>query len=231
MHPSYPGPFIQFADSPWLEHLDHGLKRSFPANATILYPEDEVRHLCFVRQGAVLTRCFLSSQDDFKISIIGENGIVGIFEMFSPSPPKTIWHTLQPSICYFFSRECLEKQLPQSLFSNLLEQATLLSNIMITRFVQGANKHNDIRLARFLLHLIESCRIKNADISGGVTVIPGVTQELSSELLGIHPATFNKLLAAFRKCGIIGKSKKSGLEILDIAALTRYAEGEMPPLL
>ncbi len=227
----HPGPFIRFAESPWSGFLASGLKRSFPAQATILYPGDQTRHLYFVRQGEILTTHYFSAEDNFKVNVIGTNAVAGVFELFSPFPPKASWHALSPCICYLFTREQVERQLPPSLMVNLLEQAALMGATMAERFTRRAEKRNDIRLARFLLHFAEASA--QAGSGGGnpaITILPHITQEMSSELLGMHPVTFNKILAAFRKLGIIGKSKKSGLEILDPAALTRYAEGEMPPL-
>lgn len=226
----HPGPFIKFSASPWSEFLATGMKRSFPAQATILYPGDQTRYLYFVRQGEILTTHYFSAEDNFKVNVIGANAVAGIFELFSPFPPKASWHVLSPCICYLFTRAQVEGELPPSLMTNLLEQAALMGATMAERFTRRAGKRNDIRLARFLLHFAEAHTGRGQGSGPAITITPNVTQEISSELLGMHPVTFNKLLAAFRKLGIIGKSKKSGLEILDQAALARYADGEMPPL-
>lgn len=203
-----------------------GVQRSFPANAVVLYPEDEIRHLYFVEQGEILTTYFLSPHDHFKLNVIGKNAVAGSFELFAPVPLKSIWRTLEPTVCRLFTKECVETELPKHLLVNLIEQMSFLGGNMVSRFVLGADKRNEVRLARFLLHFVEACRTKEEIEPGGITVVPSVTQELSSDLLGLHPATFNKLLAGFRARGIIGKSKKSGLEILDLDALAHYAEGD-----
>lgn len=226
MYPIYPGPFVKFESSPWSEFLHLGVKRSFPANAAIVHPGDDVRHVYFVERGEILTTYFLSPHDSFKLNVIGQNGVAGIFELFAPVPLKSAWHTLAPCICRLFSKECVEKELPKHLLVNLLEQMSLMGGIMLSRLVQGADKRNDVRLARYLLHFVEARRDKEKDDPGRITVVPSITQELSSELLGVHPATFNKLLATFRARGIIGKSKKNSLEILDLDALARLAEGD-----
>ena len=226
----HPGPFIRFAESPWNEFLASGLKRSFPAQATILFPGEETRHLYFVRQGEILTTHFFSAEDSFKVNVIGANAVAGVFELFSPFPPRASWQTLSPCVCYLFTREQVERRLPPALMTNLLEQAALMGATMAERFTLRAGKRNDIRVARFLLHFAEADAVQQPQGGPARTIVPSVTQEMSSELLGMHPVTFNRLLAAFRKRGIIGKSKKSGVEILDPAALARYAEGEMPPL-
>ncbi|MDL2209331.1 Crp/Fnr family transcriptional regulator [Desulfovibrio sp. OttesenSCG-928-O18] len=227
--PTYPGPFIKSDRSPWAGHLHRGIKRSFKANVVLLHPEETCEFLYYVQEGEILTTHFASPEDSHKVNIIGENAVAGIFEMFSPVAPKASWRTLAPSVCYLFSKECVTNDLPKQLLLDLLTQSALMGVTMAGRFVQGTNKRNDIRLARFLLHFLEFCPTVKEE-ENGLTIMPNVTQELSGELLGMHPVTLNKLLAAYRKNGIIGKSKKSGLQILDVAALARYAEGSMPPL-
>ena len=226
---THPGPFIRFASSPWNEYVSHGIRCAFPARSTILHPGDRLEHLHFVRSGDILATHYYSDEDSFRVNIIGENAVAGIFELFAPVPPKASWYCLGACECCLFTREQMERELPPFLLTNLLEQAALMGTTMIERFTQGADKRNDIRLARFLLHYVETSKSRECG-DGTVTIIPSITQELSSELLGMHPVTFNRLLGQFRKRGIIGKSKKSGLEILDARALARCAEGGMSSL-
>lgn len=221
---AHPGPFIRYASSPWSEYVPSGMRRTFPARSMILHPGDRARHLYFMLRGDILTTHHYSDQDSFRVNIIGENAIAGIFEIFAPVPPKASWYCLTQCECCLFTREQVEKEMPPHLSTSLLEQAALMGTTMIERFTQGASKRNDIRLARFLLHFVEA----SGGSAGRVTVIPGITQELSSELLGMHPVTFNRLLGAFRKRGVIGRSRKNGLEIVDVEALARYAREGMP---
>ena len=224
---SRPGPFVRADTSPWTGYLDLGIRRSFNANLVLLHPGDRLEFLYYVQSGEILTTHFASPEDSHRISITGENAVAGIFELFSPLPPKTSWRTLRPTVCYLFSRECVERDLPRHLLLNLLEQSAFMGISLAGRFARGLDKKNDARLARFLLHFAESCPVKEE--GGVITILPIVTQELSSELLGMHQVTFNKILAAFRSRGIIGKSKISGLQILDIRALAAIADGNSFP--
>lgn len=226
--PTYPGSFIKSEASPWSEYLHLGIHRAYTAGMELLHPGETCGHLYYMQTGEVLTTHYFSPQDYCKVNIIGKNAVAGLVELFTPFPPKASWRTLRPCKCVLFSRECVEKELPKPLLINLLEQAAYMSTTMAGRFAQGMNKRNDVRLARFLLHIAEFGRAKETRDVSGVTIVPSITQEISSELLGMHLTTFNKLLAAFRGQGIIGKSKKNSLEILDLSALIKYAEGEMP---
>ena len=221
--PQYAGPFVKAVDSPWCDYLEYGSKRAFKANVTLLHPGEQVRYLYYVQEGEILVTHVATAEDNFKVHIIGANAVAGIIEMFSPLPPQTAWRTLQPCICRLFSRDSVEKELPRELLLNLLEQVSYMGVNMAGRFSNGLSKHNDVRLARFLLHFAEACPTRQDPDKPGVTVIPGITQALSSELLGMHPVTFNKLLAGFRRQGIIGKTKQNSLEILDLKALSAQA--------
>ena len=119
---------------------------------------------------------------------------------------------------------------PRRLLLNLLEQMAFMSSTMSRRFIQGGPRRNEIRLARLLLHLVDADTSRNSAPRGGIRISPSITQEKAGELSGMHPTTVNKILAAFRAEGIVGKFTKTNLEILDMDALCRYAEGNMPPL-
>lgn len=224
--PSCPGPFVQADASPWNAFLHLGIKRSFKENSVILHPEQNSGFLYYLQQGEMLTTFFTSPDNSLKVNIIGENAIVGIFEMFAPFPVRASWRTLRPCVCYLFSRECIENDLPKPLLTNLLEQCAFMGVSMTGRLARSMNGGNDVRIARFLLHIAEICPLKKSEKKHGITLLPSITQEMSSELLGIHPVTFNRILTDFRGRGILGKSRKSGLEILDINALARYAENK-----
>ena len=223
--PTYPGPFVKSGASPWKEYLHFGMKRSFQANVVLLHPDDSCGHLYYVEQGEILATHFSSPQDSYKVNVIGENTVAGIFEMYAPCPPKASWRTLSPTVCRLFSKECVENDLPRHLLITLLEQCAFMGISMADRFAHGLNKRNDVRLARFLLHFAESRPGIREGKEASITILPHITQEMCGELLGMHPVTFNKLLAAFRSRGIIGKTKKSGLQILAVDELARYAEG------
>ena len=174
---------------------------------------------------------FFSPDEEYKLNIVGENAVAGIFELFAPFPTKAAWETLSQCTCYLFTRQQAEAELPGALLANLLEQNALVAAFMVERFTLGAGKRNDIRLARFLLHYVQNSQAREGREDGTITIAPHITQEISSQLLAMHPVTFNKHLAAFRRIGIIGKSKQSSLEILDAERLGKYAAGDMPPLM
>ena len=231
MHkPASSGPILTGNSAPWDAVLSLGMKREYRVNTPLLHPGEKNDYLYYVKKGEVLVSHFASPESISRLFIIRDSAMLGLIGFFTPVVPLASWLTLRPCTCYLFSRECVNERIPRELLLNLLEQLAFMSSFMTRRFAQGMIKRHEVRLARLLIHLIDACPAQSSSRSPGITVIPSVTQEMASELLGMHPVTLNKILSAFRNEEIIGKFTKNNLQILDMQTLTKYAEGKMPTL-
>jgi CRP-like cAMP-binding protein len=223
------GPIVTGFAAPWEHYLELGARREYRANEILLHPGEKTGHLYYVQKGAVLVSRFDDMGEIVRINIIREKAMLGIINMFTPTVSQTTWLTLRSCVCWLFPRSVVMSGIPRRLLLNLLEQTAFMSSTMSRRFVQGGPKRHEIRLARLLLHLVDADTPRGL-APRGIRISPNITQEKAGELSGMHPATVNKILAAFRAEGIIGKFTKTNLEIWDMNALCRYAEGAMPPL-
>lgn len=210
--------------------LAFGKKRSYPANHIILHAGEDTGHLYYIASGEVLISNYASQDSISRLFILRENSLLGLIGMFNRNISLASWRTLSPCVCYLLSKEGIYNMVPREMLLRMLEQMAAMSSAMTRRFAQGNIKHLEVRLARLFIHLVDACPHLEGRAGDVVAIAPKITQAMASELLSMHPVTLNKILAALRGKGVIGRFTKNRLEVLDIAALTKYADGEMEPL-
>jgi CRP-like cAMP-binding protein len=227
------GPIIQDFASPWEEYLAYGTRREYRANTILRHSGEKAEGLIYVQKGEVLVSRYTMPEGLVLINIIRDKAMLGVSSFFTPvSPPSTMWRTLRSCVCYHFSPQYIRNECPRHLLLCLLEQLSFISSTMAHRFVQGGNRHNEARLARLLIHLATTCPTRSLPDGRGISITPFITQEITGDLIGLHPVTLNKLVAAFRAEGILGKFTKNNLEILNLPLLhARAGEGEAEPSL
>lgn len=223
-------PIINGCSAAWEQFLAEGDKRKVAANITLLHAGENVNHLYYLQKGEVLISHFAAPDTVTRLFLLREQSMLGLIGLFSSVQPMASWLTLSPCLIYMFSKEYVLEKAPRHLLVNLLEQFGVMSSCMSRRFSRGNNKRHEVRLARLLIHLADMDHMKENNTGSGISIMPRVTQEMVSELLGMHPVTLSKLLGIFRAEGIVGKFTKKRLDILDLDALYKYASGVMPPL-
>lgn len=221
------GPIITgIMDNGWDEMLKYGKKRTYPANYTLMHPGEKLDSLYYIDTGEVVITSYSSPEQINRLFILREKTILGLIALFIPNQPVCSWVTLKPCTLYVFTKEEIYTRAPREFLLKMLEQLAVMSSYVSRRATAGSMKHIDILLARLLIHLVNTCQRSHENKNKNVIIlIPNITQEMASDLLGIHPVTFNKLLAAFRKEGIVGKFSKNKLEILNLIALQTKANG------
>lgn len=220
------GPIITRLSDIWEKYLHLGVKRTYPANHTLLYPGESPGLLYYIQSGEVLISNY-ASPDSRHLFILRSGSILGLIGMFTPDKAMVSWLTLEPCTCYLFTKKDIYEKAPRDLLLNMLEQMGAMSSSMTRRFVCGNAKRLDVQLACLLVHLVDTCRGTASQTSGGLCIKPSITQEMVSELLGMHPVTLNRLIASLRAEGILGRFTKKKLEILDYKKLEEYAAGRM----
>ena len=222
------GPILTWPNSPWREHLHLGVRREHPAGAVLLNPGEPIDHLYFLASGEVLVSHSLTPDTLSGLFLMRENAMLGIMGFFAPTPGFARWLVVEPSVVYMFSRETVYNRVPNALLLDLLERSSIQSRSVSRRFVAHSGKAGEARLAQLILHLMESCPAETKTIRENSAVFPpGITQSMAGYMLGMHAVTLNRLLAALRKCGVMGGFTKNHLEIRDLAALNGFASGTL----
>lgn len=225
MSTPHAGPIITSTGDVWEKYLHCGVRRAYPANHTLLHPGEKTDLVYYIQSGEVLISNYASPESLSRLFILRGKSLLGLISMFTPNKSAVSWLTLEPCTCYLFTKKDIYEKLPRELLLNMLEQLGAMSISMSRMFAHGNTKRLDVRLARLLVHLTDACPKQAVARPGGLAITPSVTQEMASELLGMHPVTMNRLLASLRAEGILGRFTKKKLEILDFKRLMEYAEG------
>lgn len=219
------GPIISGTSSIWKDYFKYGVKQDYKANMTLLHAGEVTKYVYYLQKGEVLISNFTSPDSVNRLFIIREQSILGLVSMFSPNASMATWVTLKPCTCYLFDTESVYKRMPRELLLNMLEQLAAMNMAMSRRFSHGNLKCLEVRLARLVIHLVDSCAQPEQRDKNSIVISPNITQEMASELLGMHPVTLNKLLGTFRSKGILGRFTKNKLEIFDMESLLKVADG------
>jgi len=205
-------PIISGSASLWEQFLTDGEKRKVAANVTLLHAGEGVNHLYYLQKGEVLISQFAAPDTMTRLFLLRDQSMLGLIGLFSPVQAMASWLTLSPCTLYLFNKEYVLTHVPRHLLVNLLEQFGAMSSCMSRRFSRGSNKRHEVRLARLLLHLADMAHEKEENGTGeGISIIPRITQEMVSELLGMHPVTLSRLLGIFRAQDIVwGNSPRKG---------------------
>lgn len=205
----------------WQSVLHLGIKKEYPAGGIILKAGDPIDELCFLRHGEVLVNHYTSVEIDSPVFIARKNSFLGLVGFFTQASTLIAWETLTPCTIYHYSRKTIYENIEPRLLLKLLEQLAWIAKNFNSRLYLDHSHQNEKRLARLLLHLSYTCPARE---EGGVLhVTPGLTQNILSRLLGLHPVSLNRLLSSFRAEGIIGRFTKKHLEIFKVEKLREYA--------
>ena len=219
------GPIITNIGDVWEKYLHYGVRRAYPAKHTLLHLGEKSDVLYYIQSGEVLISNYVPPESISGLFILRGKSLLGLIGMFTPNRSMVSWRTLVSCICYLFAKKDIYETLPRELLLNMLEQMGAMNSSMSRIFADGTTKCLDARLARLLLHLTDACPRAGAQPPKGLAVTPSMTQEMASELLGMHPVTMNRLIASLRAEGILGRFTKKKLEILDFDRLVAYADG------
>lgn len=224
------GPIISGMMSSWGEVLAYAQKRKFPANFCLSSPREWMNYLYYIISGEILISLHGPSGGLISLFVLRKHSTLGLISLFSDYPEGVSWMTLTPCECYVFDKKSILSHAPREVILDLFKQVCTMSAAMGRRFSGSTSKRLEVRLARMLIHLIDSCAPEQSSTGQKMVFTPNLTQRMVSELLGMHHVTLSRIIRQLREEGIIGRFNKSSLEILDIPRLKQYADGLMPPL-
>lgn len=222
-----PGPIIADTITHWEQVMRYGQRRVFPANYNILQATDINHYLYYLVSGEILISRHNAVGDLMRLFILRKKSVLGMVSLFRQNKSETSWVTLTPCECYILTKEDIYTKTSREFLLNLLEQMAAMSSSMSKRFGGSNSSRLEVRVAQMLLHLAEAC-VCEKPLGKSIVFRPNITQRMTSELLGVHHVTLNRIINVFREQQIIGQFGKNRLEILDTEALRRYANDETP---
>ena len=172
-----------------------------------------------------------------RLSILSENGeekillYIGDGCLFNENPAivnlgASIFTCMEPTKTIMFSKSIMTEQFIQNhpdLILNLFESSKKKIGAMATMLFHAKVNNTFSNTCKTLCSMLEHQQKNNM-------VVPRLSQQELASLLGVHRTSLHQVLKRLQDEGIIGKYRRSELQIIDKERLYRYAAQQIQPL-
>lgn len=206
--------------TPWLEVLDLAQRIELPRNETLLGEGEMVDGLYFNRKGILRLNSVAEDGREAILLYVTENNILGDAALFNGMPVYALFTAVEDCTLYFFKRETVLEQIIPSypaLTRNLFEYLAYKIGVLLHHHCEMVNTDVRGKVCRLLYDICRYSGLKNR-------FDPKISQQEMATALGLHRATFSKVINDLKKESIIETATKKEIVILDIDALARYAD-------
>ena len=211
---------MQAMCTPWLEVLDLAQRIELPRNETLLGEGEMVDGLYFNRKGILRLNSVAEDGREAILLYVTENNILGDAALFNGMPVYALFTAVEDCTLYFFKRETVLEQIIPSypaLTQNLFEYLAYKIGVLLHHHCEMVNTDVRGKVCRLLYDICRYSGLKNR-------FDPKISQQEMATALGLHRATFSKVINDLKKESIIETATKKEIVILDIDALARYAD-------
>lgn len=212
--------WMQAMCTPWLDVLDLGQRLELPRNQT-LFGRGEIVDGLYLNQKGILR--LNSVDEDGREAIllyVTENNILGDSAMFNGMPVYALFTAVEDCTLYFFKKEIVLKQIipyHPVLTQNLFEYMAFKVGVLLHHHCEIVNTDVRGKVCRLLYDICRYSGLKQR-------FDPKISLQEMATALGLHRATFSKVINDLKKESIIATATKKEIEILDIDSLARYAD-------
>ncbi|MFQ3621483.1 MAG: Crp/Fnr family transcriptional regulator [Spirochaetales bacterium] len=152
---------------------------------------------------------------------MAEKNLFGDAAYFNGMPVYALYSAVIDSIAYFFPRKILEgfifPKYPE-LFKNLTSFLAYKVGVLLHHLCDLQSTDLQGKVCRLLCDLAQYGKNRSE-------IYPHITQQEMAIALGMHRATFNRIISQLRDAGILGQVTKKRIQILDLERLVQLAEG------
>ncbi len=186
-----------------------------------LFGEGEcVDGIYYVKKGLLRLESYGPNGDKAILLYVTERNLFGDAAFFNQMPVYAVYTAVEDSVVYFFSRKMvMERIFPHypDLVANLFSYLSYKVGVLLHHQCEIMNPDVKGKVCRLL------CDIAQYGGNHG-SITPKITQEEMARALGLHRATFNKIISELRAEGVIDKVTKSSISVADLPKLVAYAE-------
>ena len=206
--------------TPWLEVLDLGQRIELPKNETLLGEGERIEGLYFNQSGILRLNSVAEDGREAILLYVTENNILGEAAMFNGMPVYALFTAVEDCTLYFFRKETVFEEIMPSyprLTQNLFEYLSFKVGVLLHHHCEMVNTDVRGKVCRLLYDICRYSGLKHR-------FDPKISQQEMATALGLHRATFSKVINDLKKESIIETATKKEIVILDIDALGRYAD-------
>ena len=211
---------MQAMCTPWLDVLNLGQRLELPKNHTLFGKGEVVDGVYFNQKGILRLNSVAEDGRQAILLYVTENNILGDAAMFNGMPVYAFFTAVENCVLYFFKKETvLEQIIPHhpALTQNLFEYLAFKVGVLLHHHCEIVNTDVRGKVCRLLYDI---CRYSGLNHRFD----PKISLQEMATALGLHRATFSKVINDLKKESIIASATKKEIVILDIDSLARYAD-------
>jgi CRP-like cAMP-binding protein len=204
----------------WAEVIHLGTRTVLQKDQTLFGRGERARGLYFNARGLLR---FLSCDAEGREAIlfyITENNLLGEAALFNRMPVFAMFEAVEDCVLYYFDeRTVKDRILPNypHLVNNLIEYMAYKVGVLLHHHCEIINPDVRGKVSRLLFDIVRHSGDANR-------ASPRITQEEMATALGLHRATFSRIIRELKQEGILQKATKHEIVVRDMEALARYAD-------
>ena len=211
----------------WRKFFHLGTARSYAKGSVILAGGEPTDKLYFIDQGEVrIVRTLFDGREKILFRL-HENMLCCEVPFFDILPALSSVVAGTDCRVYCFDRKTVfEKIFPNNPVLIISTMRAMASKIrmLCNQSVELTTSEVTTRICRFICQRLKSATRQGTRKGHAVCVIPALTQQDLSSLLGVHRVTLNKALRELENKGIIGPYSRKELFVLDEKRLFELAD-------
>lgn len=205
----------------WEKVISYGTRITIKQDQQLFGTGERINGIYYIQAGILRLESYSPEGNRAILLYVPEKNLFGDAAYFNGMPVYAIYTAVIDSTVFFFPRSILEEiifpkypELQRNLTSFLAYKVGVLLHHLCDL------QSTDVRgkVCRLLCDLVQYGKNR-------AEIYPHITQQEMALALGMHRATFNRILSELREQGILGKVTKKHIQILDLNRLVHLAEG------
>jgi CRP-like cAMP-binding protein len=211
--------WMQGLCAPWAEVIHLGTRLTLPKDQDMFGDGSMARGLFFIEKGVLR---FVSCDETGQQAIlfyVTENNLFGDAALFNRMPIYALFQAVEDCVLHFIDeatvREVILPGYPH-LAENLFEFMAYKIGVLLHHHCEIVSPDVRGKICRLLFDIARYCGYSK-------TISPKITQQEMAQVLGLHRATFSRVIAELKREGVLHKVTKKEIVINDLKALAQYA--------
>jgi len=212
--------WMQAMCRPWLDILDLGRRVELSKNQTLFGKGNISEGLYFNQKGILRLNSVDSEGREAILLYVTENNLLGDAAMFNGMPVYAFFTAIEDCVLYFFDKNTVIKDiLPNhpNLTQNLMEYLAFKVGVLLHHHCEILDSDVRGKVCRLLFDICKYSGLKSR-------FDPKISLQEMATALGLHRATFSKVINDLKKESIITTATKKEIQILNLEALANYAD-------
>lgn len=205
---------------PWREVLHLGRPMKISRDAALFGTGDRMDGIYYLDRGIMRLISLNQEGQESILLYVTSGNLLGESAMFNKMPVFAKFTAVEDCDLFFFDQQTVRERIMPShpeLVENLLEFMAYKVGVTLHHSCEIINPDVRGKVCRLLFDMVRHGGHENRSV-------PKITQQEMATALGLHRATFSKVLADLKREGILETATRREIVVKDLAALSHYAD-------